>query len=134
MSQPQTFIFPAFKEAPTAHHLCLQLCGMADTIDANDIIYLQSEVNYTRIFLRDGKSYLASKTLKHFNGILATPEFVRIHKSFLVNRTQVLCTTSDYVQLQNGATLPISRRQRRMLRKNRTLVKTWPVSNSIKQA
>lgn len=123
MSQPQTFAFPAFNETLFHYPSSLNVYGMTDTVDTNNILYLQSEVNYTRIFLREGKTYLSSKTLKHFNGILEGPEFIRIHKSFLVNRLQVLSITPDYVLLKNGTQLPISRRKRRVLKRNRTLIR-----------
>jgi two-component system LytT family response regulator len=128
MSQPQIFALPALNETPIHHRLCLHVGGIARMIDATNIIYLQSEVNYTRIFLRDGKSYLESKTLKYFNSILGDPAFIRIHKSYLVNRTQVLSISPDYVLLRNGMELPISRRKRRVLKKNRTLIKSRVIS------
>jgi DNA-binding LytR/AlgR family response regulator len=128
MSQPQIFAFPALNESPIHPRLCLHVGGVARMVDATNIIYLQSEVNYTRIFLRDGKSYLESKTLKYFNSILEDPSFIRIHKSYLVNRTQVLSISPDYVLLRNGMELPISRRKRRVLKKNRTLVKSRVIS------
>lgn len=129
MSQPQTFAFPDFNESLIYHPSCLDVYGISDTVDTSNILYLQSEVNYTRIFLGEGKTYLASRTLKHFNGILNGPEFIRIHKSFLVNRVQVLSITPDYVLLRNGTQLPISRRKRRVLKKNRTLIRASVKSN-----
>ncbi len=128
MSQPQIFAFPVLNETPIHPRLCLHVGGIARMVDATNIVYLQSEVNYTRIFLKDGKSYLESKTLKYFNAILGDPEFIRIHKSYLVNRTQVVSITPDYVLLRNGIELPLSRRKRRVLKKNRTLVKSRAIS------
>lgn len=130
MSQPQLFSLPVLNETPTHHRLCLHVSGIARMIDTQNIVYLQSEVNYTRIFLKDGKAYLEAKTLKHFNGILDGPEFIRIHKSYLVNRSQIATITPDYVLLRNGVELPISRRKRRSLKKNRTLVKSWTISTN----
>ena len=130
MSQPQLFSLPVLNEIPAHHRPCLHVNGMPRMIDTQNISYLQSEVNYTRIFLKDGKAYLEAKTLKHFNSVLDGPEFIRIHKSFLVNRSQIVSITPDYVLLRNGLELPISRRKRRVLKKNRTLVKSWTISTN----
>ncbi|MEI7583229.1 LytTR family DNA-binding domain-containing protein [Runella sp.] len=130
MSQPQLLSLPVVNEIPTHHRLCLHVNGMARMIDTQNIAYLQSEVNYTRIFLKDGKAYLEAKTLKHFSGVLEGPEFIRIHKSYLVNRSQIVSITPDYVLLRNGLELSISRRKRRVLKKNRTLVKSWTISTN----
>lgn len=130
MSQPHLFSLPGVNEIPTYHRLCLHVNGMARMIDTQNIAYLQSEVNYTRIFLKDGKAYLEAKTLKHFNSVLEGPEFIRIHKSYLVNRSQIVSITPDYVLLRNGLELPISRRKRRVLKKNHTLIKSWIISTN----
>lgn len=130
MSQPQLFALPVLNETPTHHRLCLHVNGIARMIDTQNIVYLQSEVNYTRFYLKDGKTYLEAKTLKYFNGLLEGPEFIRIHKSFLVNRSQIMTITPDYVLLRNGVELPISRRKRRALKKSRILVKSWTISTS----
>jgi DNA-binding LytR/AlgR family response regulator len=130
MSQPQLLSLPALNEIPTHHRLCLHVNGLSRMIDTQNIAYMQSEVNYTRIFLKDGKAYLEAKTLKHFNGVLEGSEFIRIHKSFLVNRSQIVSITPDYVLLRNGLELPISRRKRRVLKKNHTLVKSWTISTN----
>ncbi len=46
--------------------------------------YLQAERNYTRIFTTN-KEYLLSLTLKHLEEKLPTEQFVRIHRSYMVN-------------------------------------------------
>ncbi|MGH2645283.1 MAG: LytR/AlgR family response regulator transcription factor, partial [Chitinophagaceae bacterium] len=54
-----------------------------------DIVYLQSENNYTRIFLKDGIEFLSSKTLKKFESILTSAGFFRCHNSYLINLKQI---------------------------------------------
>ncbi|WP_459211367.1 LytR/AlgR family response regulator transcription factor [Aquimarina rhabdastrellae] len=49
-----------------------------------DILYCQADDNYTKIYLNDGNK-LVSKTLKYFEELLLDHDFVRIHKSYLVN-------------------------------------------------
>ncbi|WP_428662481.1 LytR/AlgR family response regulator transcription factor [Runella sp.] len=120
MSQPQLFSLSQIEETPV-HHLCIHLCGMVRTIDISTIMYLQSEINYTRFFAKDGKTYLEAKTLKHFDKVLEDTEFIRIHKSYLVNRNCIVSMTSDFVLLKNGVQLPVSRRKGRALKRNLTV-------------
>ncbi|AXE16594.1 hypothetical protein DR864_02045 [Runella rosea] len=121
MSQPQLFSLPQLEETPI-HRLCIHIGGLVRTIDIQSIMYLQSEVNYTRFFAKDGKTYLEAKTLKHFDKVLEDTEFIRIHKSYLVNRNCIVSMTSDFVLLKNGVQLPVSRRKGRALKRNRNVV------------
>lgn len=58
-------------------------------MDADDIIYCQSERNYTRIYLEDGTKKLASKTLKEIGRQLPESIFCRIHHSCIANLDKV---------------------------------------------
>ncbi|MEO9871505.1 LytR/AlgR family response regulator transcription factor [Ekhidna sp.] len=51
----------------------------------NDIIYCQSENNYTSFFFLDGSEITISKTLKGYENILRPLGFFRTHRSFLIN-------------------------------------------------
>lgn len=55
-------------------------------IDFDEIIYLQSDNCYTTIYLRGGKSIVASKTLTKLQTELDPKTFIRIGQSFVVNR------------------------------------------------
>lgn len=57
-------------------------------INKADIIYCQSESNYTHIFTVD-KKHLVSKTLKFIQNLLPEKEFIRIHHSYLVNISHI---------------------------------------------
>ncbi|AYQ31645.1 LytTR family transcriptional regulator [Runella sp. SP2] len=124
MSQASYFSLPPLKESRLSH-IFVHVGGIPRPIDKFQIVYMQSEVNYTRLFLKSGKSYLESKTLKHFNEVLGNVDFVRIHKSYLVNAKHIVAMTPDNVLLLNGEELPISRRKRRALKKDNALTKFW---------
>lgn len=59
-----------------------------EVIPIQDIIYCKADDNYTHIILPHGEK-LVSKTLKHFDDLLNEKGFCRIHKSYLINTTQV---------------------------------------------
>ncbi len=55
-------------------------------IQVQDIVMMQSDNNYTRIFLNSGECIVASKTLAHFDRLLEDHDFYfRSHKQFIVN-------------------------------------------------
>jgi two-component system LytT family response regulator len=56
-----------------------------EVVNVNDIIRAEANDNYTNFYLTNGKTFLVSKTLKHFDDLLADFDFIRIHKSHLVN-------------------------------------------------
>jgi len=56
-----------------------------EVININDIIRAEANDNYTHIYLVNGKKHLVSKTLKHFDDLLTEFDFIRTHKSHLVN-------------------------------------------------
>lgn len=117
MSQPSLFSLLPLEATPVPR-LCIHIGGLVRAIDIHNILYLQSEVNYTRFFAKDGKTYLEAKTLKYFDKVLEENGFIRIHKSYLVNKNAVGTMTADHVLLKNGTQLPVSRRKARALKRN----------------
>lgn len=80
----------------------------------NELLYCESDNNYTKFHLSDGDVVLVSKTLKSFENQLPDTHFFRIHQSFLVNLDFV--TSFDRKQsellLSNGELLPVAQRRR----------------------
>lgn len=86
-----------------------------DLIPFNDIIYCKADDNYTVFYLCSGEKVMASRTLKHFGEILPENQFVRIHKSYIVNLRHLkkyLKTDGGIVIMENQITLPVSRVQK----------------------
>ncbi len=81
----------------------------------NSIIYLEAQNNYTKFYLTNGANITTSKTLKHFEEILPSELFFRIHKSYLVNMNFVKRFTKgdeQFVELITGQKLPVSIRKK----------------------
>jgi len=60
-----------------------------DLVELDSILYCHSEANYTRIYFKDKKNIITSKTLKHYQLILEKYWFLRIHKSIIINTKEV---------------------------------------------
>ncbi|MFN8348905.1 MAG: LytTR family DNA-binding domain-containing protein [Spirosomataceae bacterium] len=86
------------------------------TVTVNEILYIQSDVNYCYVYLKDGRKILIAKTLKEYHQQLEGHLFARIHKSYLVNLEAIdYCNFAEYeIQLSNGVCLPIARRKRKL--------------------
>lgn len=91
--------------------ICVKSYGDYRFIEAKDICYLQADNNSTDIHLYNGEMITAFKTLKHFEGVLASP-FVRIHNSYIVNIDYVsrIHTGNAVCYIKNTTTkLPFSK-------------------------
>jgi len=56
-----------------------------EVVNVSEIIRAEANDNYTNFYLTNGKKFLVSKTLKYFDDLLSDFDFIRIHKSHLVN-------------------------------------------------
>jgi len=80
-------------------------------VKVKDIIRCEGERNYSRIYFRDGKSVLVSRTLLEFDNLLVPHGFYRIHRSHLVNLKDVkkfLKTDGGIVEMSDKSQLRVS--------------------------
>ena len=82
------------------------------TID--EILRLEADRSYTHIHLTKKRPFIASKTLKHFEEMLEDFQFIRTHKSHLVNPKHITRISSDNEQiiLSDGSRVEVSRRKK----------------------
>jgi two-component system LytT family response regulator len=76
-----------------------------------DIIRCEGERNYSRIFFKDGRSVLISRTLLEFDNMLVSHGFFRIHRSHLIslrNVNRYLKTDGGVVEMIDKTQLPVS--------------------------
>ena len=55
----------------------------------NVIVMMEAQSNYSTIYLQSGNKILTSYTLKYWQSQISCNDFVRTHKSFLVNRHHI---------------------------------------------
>lgn len=81
------------------------------------VLLLAGDGNYTKVILLDGSILISTKTLATYEEVLKAVGFVRIHKSFIINKMHLKQVTKQYVVLTNYLTpIPVSRRRRRQLK------------------
>jgi hypothetical protein len=89
-------------------------------IPADDILYLQSEGDYVLIITDKGK-FIKEQTMKYFAQNLPQKQFVRIHRSFIVNvssisRIECYGKSKQSMTLRNGVQLKMSNPGYRLLK------------------
>lgn len=83
-------------------------------VSVSDIVHIEADSNYSIFYLVNGDKITVSKVLKEYEEILPENQFIRIHKSSIVN----LDYLSEYnskngleVILKNGDRIAVSRRR-----------------------
>lgn len=87
-------------------------------VDQSEILYLESESNYTTVFLKSGQKILVSKTLKHLEERLDAEQFCRVHATYLVNLLEVeqyIRGDGGYLVLKTKMSIPVSRTYKALL-------------------
>lgn len=84
-----------------------------------EILYLKAMSNYTEIMLRTGKKIVLSKTLKQLTGELPGTLFLRVHKSYTVNRLcmkKLIFLPICSIIMENDVSIPVSRQRKASVR------------------
>ena len=87
--------------------------GIIKIIPTSDIYYLEAYDDYVKIHTKE-KYFLKKKTMSYYENSLDSKDFIRIHRSFIININQLTKIESfeknSYrATLTNGANIPISR-------------------------
>ncbi|RYG45396.1 MAG: response regulator, partial [Chitinophagaceae bacterium] len=71
-----------------------------------DILYIEADRNYCRIFTKT-KEYVLSITLKTIEERLNNQLFLRVHRSYIINLSQIDAVADDHVIINQKA-MPVS--------------------------
>jgi two-component system, LytTR family, response regulator len=95
------------------HRVVVKLSGKIRIIPVEDIHYLEAADDYVKIHTREG-GFLKNKTMGHFENILNKNQFVRTHRSYMVNISEI--TRIDPYEkdnhlaiLKSGSRVPVSK-------------------------
>ncbi len=95
--------------------LCIPSLKGFQVVGIKEIIFCESETSYTIFHVTGNQKIVSSKPISEYEQMLDTNDFVRIHRSFLINLNHVVeyrRGEGGTVILQNGAELEISRRKK----------------------
>ncbi|WP_299884878.1 LytTR family DNA-binding domain-containing protein [uncultured Lacinutrix sp.] len=83
-------------------------------LNIEDIIFVESDGNYSTIFLTDGQKILVTKKLKEVNALLPDGDFFRIHNSYVINLSKIkeFLKTEGYVIMDSNHKIPVARQRK----------------------
>lgn len=84
-------------------------------VKISDILRCEADSNYTKVIFTEGKPFLASRSLTHFEELLSGLPFVRVHHKHLINLAQVRRYNKGrggYIEMSNGHEVEVSVRKK----------------------
>jgi two-component system LytT family response regulator len=101
------------QKAPENFKLALSTIEGVSFFEPACILYCEAENNYTRFIFSNHKPIIISRTLGEYEEILSDHGFIRIHKSFLVNKKYITKLDREgMLWMIDGRALAVSRRRR----------------------
>jgi two-component system LytT family response regulator len=93
--------------------IILKTSEMVHAVYEDDIIYCESDGNYTTFHTIQNENIIITKSLKHAEEILSSLLFIRCHRSYIVNKNQVLkYDKNGFLFLKNEHKVPVSSRRK----------------------
>ncbi len=84
----------------------------AVVIKADDILYAESDGRYTLIHTMT-EDMTDTRAIGSFSSLLDSNDFIEVYKSIFVNIARIRRINADTLILENGAVVPLSRRNRK---------------------
>lgn len=105
----QVQTFKANLNAVAPAKICIPTSEGKYFFEPKDLIYFRADGAYTEIFAEKQKLYVG-KNIKYFEELLQNhPDFMRIHRSFLVNLRKITkYANANAILLSNGAEVQVS--------------------------
>jgi two-component system LytT family response regulator len=112
---PATSESGAVRSATSIHGSLCRMPMVSPLWMSNQILYAESDSNYTHFVLENGEKYLVSKTLGDVQELLESRNFLRVHRQYIVNLSHIkrlIKGEGTYLVLSNGSNIPVSRQQK----------------------
>jgi two-component system LytT family response regulator len=102
-------------DGPQKMKICITSLKGFQVVNLSDILYCEASSNYTNFHFTNRTVICASKPIHEYEELLADCNFIRIHKSCVINLDHVkeyLRGEGGTVVLSNGQQLEVSRRKK----------------------
>ena len=90
--------------------------GYNQVISIEDILYIESLGNYCKLFLKT-KNIITLAALKDLESKLPKPQFIRVHKSYIVNQAMITSMNETGIII-NKTALPIGKTYKKYILEN----------------
>lgn len=104
-----------YEENDNNKKLAIRETNKISFVPLKDIVRCQADINYTRLFFKDGSTKVVSKSLKIYENQLPDSMFYRVHQSDIINLNYVkefVKNDGGYLILHDGTEIKISRRRK----------------------
>ncbi|WP_298507531.1 LytTR family transcriptional regulator DNA-binding domain-containing protein [uncultured Kordia sp.] len=90
-----------------------------DYIEKTNILYVEACESYSWLYLKNGSRILSCKTIGFYEALFSTENFIRIHRSYLINLSYLKLYEPKYriIHLKGEIVLPVSHRKNRLISK-----------------
>lgn len=104
-------ILLSFNEENNNKKIVINTDGKMIFINPNEIIFVESDGNYSSIMLESNKKVVITKKLKEVYNLLPCSKFFRVHNSYVVNLNKIdeFLKNENYILLKNKHKIPVSR-------------------------
>ena len=98
---------------PQSQRIVIKDGSKIKIMPVHDVHYLEAADDFVKVFTKEGY-FLKNKTMSHFEQVLDPVQFVRSHRSYIVNLQQITRIDpyekdSHVAVLRSGAKVPVSR-------------------------
>ena len=109
-----TTLLKNIEQPNTLKKIILKTHDKLHAVALQDVVYCESDKNYTSFYLINGQIIIVLVTLKEYETMLDNYNFFRPHKSFLINMLHFDCfvKTDSVIHMKNNAVIPLSVRKR----------------------
>lgn len=106
--------FEQFNERFNKKKVTINTDGKLIFIDADDILIVSGDGNYSTIELANNQKIVVTKKLKEVNSLLPQEHFFRIHNSYIINLNHLkeFIKSDGYVVLTNNKKIPVARQRK----------------------
>lgn len=108
-------ILQQFKNDSNSDTIAVPTLTGYEIIKISDIVRLEADESYTKLFLTDGSKSVSSMTIAKYERVLNPSVFFRVHKSHIINKRDHLKEFNRHdgnvAIMDNGSTIPVSRRK-----------------------
>jgi two-component system LytT family response regulator len=110
------FLLDNFKKQDENYNKITLPTGNAyEIVQIKDIVRCEADGSYTNFYLADKRHFMVTQNLKHYEDILPSDKFLRVHHAHLINMDHVvrfLKEDSGYAIMSDTSKIEISRRKR----------------------
>lgn len=108
------FALQQFNQKFNKKKVTINTDGKLIFIDADDILLVSGDGNYSTLELTNNQKIVVTKKLKEVNALLPQDHFFRIHNSYIINLNHLkeFIKSDGYVVLSNNKKIPVARQRK----------------------